>query len=89
MISGEFFTIFGLILVLIGSFVAARAIIVTHDAAIKIAGQVRTAPREQFLQFGVRNLVSQSRSARNGLYLVFAGTAFQLVGWVVAATSYH
>jgi hypothetical protein len=89
--------ILGLIIVLFGSFITARAVIITDDDAIKTAGQIGAAPfdlaiptREQFLQQpAVRNLIKQSRSARNGLYLIFAGTAFQLLGAVLSLFPYH
>lgn len=90
MISGTL-TVLGLIIVLLGSFVTARAVMITDDDAIKIAGQISAASydlviptREQFIQQpAVRNLIKQSRSARNGLYLICAGTAFQLFGAVL------
>jgi hypothetical protein len=87
--------VIGLIIVAIGAFVTARAVMMTEETAIKIAGQAPTGfgyagpdgPQmptqvEYKQQPGVRNLIQQSRHARRGLYLIFFGTLLQIVGTV-------
>jgi hypothetical protein len=74
----------------IASIVTARAAIINDGDAISIAGQsgfsgysLPQPTPEQFMQQpAVRNLIRQSRHARAGLYLIAAGTFFQIIGAV-------
>lgn len=75
-------SIFGMCATVIGAYIAARALILTEDQAIHI-GLARFASdkREENLKLPlVQSLLSQSRHAKWGLYLVSFGTALQIVG---------
>jgi hypothetical protein len=89
--------VFGLAIVLLGSMVTARAVIVKDEDAISIAGQSgftgyslpQPMPKQFRQQPAVRNLIRQSRHARFGLYLIAAGTFFQILGAVPSFFSHH
>ena len=85
--------VIGMIIVAIGAFVTSRAVILTKDQAIKIAGQAptlgpyssRKGPQipkdEEYLQQpAVQNLLQQSDHASCGLILVGIGTLLQIAG---------
>lgn len=83
-------TILGLAMTLIGAALAANAVIVTPDEAIRTAGQSGVSAygyvepnRAEFLrQPPVRNLLAQSLAAKRGLSLIAAGTAIQILAVV-------
>ena len=89
--------VFGLAIVLVGSIVTARAVIIKDDDAINVAGQSgftgyslkQPTPQQFKQQPGVRNLIRQSRHARTGLYLIAAGTFFQILGAVPSFFPHH
>jgi hypothetical protein len=85
----------GIIIVALGAFVTSRAVIITDDQAVRIAGLApalaaylgpegpRTPMKEQYLQQpGVRNLIRQSRLASRGLVFICIGTLLQIVGTI-------
>jgi hypothetical protein len=85
------FAVVGMLMVLVGSIVTARSVILKDDDAIKIAGHAGLTgylgdgppgpTREQYLkQPGVRNLIRQSKQAQLGLRLIALGTCFQILG---------
>jgi hypothetical protein len=78
---GNLLTLIGQLLTLWGAVVAARAVILTERDAIDI-GVTRIAgdTDEENLQLtAVKNLLSASKSAQKGLWLVAIGTIFQSV----------
>jgi hypothetical protein len=89
--------VFGLAIVLIGSIVTARAVIIKDDDAAGIAGQsgftgysLKQPTSQQFKQQpAVRNLIRQSKHARAGLYLIAAGTFLQILGAVPSFFPHH
>jgi hypothetical protein len=83
--------IVGLVIVLAGAIVTARAVILKQPRdAIRIAGQsgagywgagVKPLPDETYLQQpAVQNLIRQSKWAKWGLILIAGGTFFQILG---------
>jgi hypothetical protein len=65
----------GLLLTAIGAAITANAVIISDQQADNIAAtkfDLNTALKASLLE--------QSRSARRGLWIIFAGTALQLVG---------
>jgi hypothetical protein len=94
-------SVFGLTIVLIGSIITARAVIMRDEKAIKVGGQAglsgyskpggpRLPTHEQSIQQpAVKNLIRQSRHARFGLYLIAAGTFFQILGAVPSFFPHH
>jgi hypothetical protein len=68
-------SLFGLLLTGVGAFVAARAVIISERQATDLA----TTKWDMNVELG-NSLVDQSKSARNGLWLVVAGTVFQVIG---------
>jgi len=74
-------SLIGLVLTLIGAWRTARAVFLREDDAIHI-GLARFASdsREENLQLpAVQNLLASSRGAQRGLWLIVAGTLFQIV----------
>lgn len=74
------FSAVGLVLTGIGAAVAAGSVILRKEDAIAI-GVPRFAanrPEENLKMPMVQNLLSASSGARRGLWLIVAGTAFQL-----------
>ena len=82
--------VLGLLAVFAGAMITARAVMVSDDEAIKVAGQsgahgygVPKITHDQYVsQPAVRNLIRQSRNARWGLWLIAFGTALQILGAV-------
>jgi hypothetical protein len=82
--------IVGLVIILAGSMVTPRAVILKPRDAIRIAGQsgatgwgagVKRLPDETYLQQpAVQNLIRQSKWAKWGLILIAGGTVFQILG---------
>jgi hypothetical protein len=72
--------VFGLILTCVGAGIAAYNVIMTKDHATELAST------KWSLNATLRkDLIDQSRSTRNGLLLVAAGTVFQIAGTIGAA----
>jgi hypothetical protein len=69
----------GLALTAIGALVAAKAVIISSNKAQILSGT--DWGHNQALR---NSLIEQSRSARFGLLLVFAGTIFQVVGTLLS-----
>jgi hypothetical protein len=68
-------SLFGLLLTGIGAFVASRAVIIGEKQAADLA------TTKWDMNVNLKNsLLGQSKSARNGLALVVAGTVFQAIG---------
>jgi hypothetical protein len=72
------FLLLGLVMTVVGAYVASDAVVVTEDQATDIA---RTDWHSLPLR---RALLDQSRMARNGLRLVMAGAVLQAIGTVLA-----
>jgi hypothetical protein len=77
----DLFTAFGLALTGIGAFVAARAVILKKEDALKIGSGalVSHIPEENLELPMVKNLLSSSWGAQRGLWLVVVGTSLQII----------
>lgn len=81
--SGYVLSGLGLSLTLIGAVVTARSIILTEDDAIAIGVARYGGTREENLRLpAVQNLLSQSKAAQVGMWLIALGTALQIIGVV-------
>lgn len=83
--SADLVSLVGLILTLIGAGVAAKAVILREDDAIKIGlSRFASEIKEENLKMPmVQNLLWSSRAAKYGLTMVSVGTALQAVPIVV------
>ncbi|MDH0125448.1 hypothetical protein N7376_15680 [Brucella intermedia GD04153] len=70
----------GLILTLVGAWVAARSVMLSEDDALKIGlARFGSEIREENLRLPhVQNLLASSKSARLGLFAVAIGSGMQL-----------
>jgi hypothetical protein len=79
--AADFLTFIGLALTAIGAWRAASSVILKEDDAITI-GVARYAGkgREENLKLpAVQNLLQASRGARQGFWLIVAGTVLQII----------
>jgi Flp pilus assembly protein TadB len=84
---GVMLVLFGLVVTASGAGVAANAVIVTPREAVSI-GVMRIPGnniKEDLQLPAVKNLMLQSQSARAGLWIVAAGTFFQILGTIALA----
>lgn len=84
-ITSDLFTGIGLLLTLIGAWIAAHAVILKQAEAIEVGVGVWVGDtvEENLGLPQVQNLLAGSRGARRGLIFIFLGTLLQLVpvGW--------
>lgn len=80
-LAADWFTLIGLTLTVIGAIVAARAVILRPEDAVRV-GVPRIVSKDfegQLKNPMVQNLLSASKWAKRGLIAIALGTVFQMV----------